>query len=315
MKTFIRHPLLHFWLIGLLIFIVERGYFAPEPVFEVAYPNADQVAALARQWQQARGREASAADLAKMIQQEIGQSILLSEALRLGFHYQDSIVQQRLIRDMRFMQDDSTEDDVELLEQAYAMELHINDLVVRRRLIQMMENYLSASGENQPLSDEELKKLYQTHIETYTQAERLIFNHVFLSQDRHGRQSLERTEELITEFHKNDLSPERAVSRGDPFISGHRFNNVTQQQVEREFGAEFGQRIFVCSTEEWCGPIRSVYGWHGVWLEERFPAEPVSFESVRSKIEYEYRSQLGDRNVESAMEALRVQYQITGTPK
>jgi hypothetical protein len=125
MKTFIRHPLLHFWLIGLLIFIVERGYFAPEPVFEVAYPNADQVAALARQWQQARGREASAADLAKIIQQEIDQSILLSEALRLGFHYQDSIVQQRLIRDMRFMQDDSTEDDVELLEQAYAMELHI----------------------------------------------------------------------------------------------------------------------------------------------------------------------------------------------
>jgi len=315
MNFLIRRPLLHFWLIGLLIFVLEHSFFAPEPVLEVAYPNGDQIAALASQWQQARGREASKADLAKMIQQEIDQSILLSEALRLNFHYQDSIVQQRLIRDMRFIQDDSASSDVELLDQAYAMELHTNDLVVRRRLVQMMENYLRASGENQTLSDQALRALYLEQIETFTQPERLSFTQVFVSQDRHGAQSLAKAEQLLAEFNENGFSPQSAVSQGDPFISGHRFNRVTRQQIAREFGAGFGEEIFACSVAQWCGPIRSVYGWHGVWLGERLPAEPMSFESVNSKIEYEFRSQSGDRDLEIAIEVLRVQYQITGAPK
>lgn len=315
MDSLIRRPLLHFWLIGLLIFVLEHSYFAPEPVLEVAYPNPDQISALASQWLQARGREASKTDLENMVQQELDQSILLNEALRLNFHYQDSIVQQRLIRDMRFMQDASTASDVELLDQAYAMELHTNDLVVRRRLVQMMENYLRASGENQSISDQVLKELYQQQIKTFTQPERLSFTQVFVSQDRHGVQSVAKAEQLLAEFNGNNLSPESAVSQGDPFISGHRFSKVTQQQISREFGAGLGNQIFACAVAQWCGPIRSVYGWHVVWLGERLPAEPMSFESVRSKIEYEFRNQSGDRNLENAMAVLRTQYRITGAPK
>jgi hypothetical protein len=310
-----RRPLLHFWLIGLLIFVVERGYFAPEPVLEVAYPNAEQIAVLASQWQQASGREASAADLTRMIQQAIDQSILLSEALQLGFHYHDSIVQQRLIRDMRFMQDDSAASDVELLEQAYAMNLHVNDLVVRRRLVQMVENYLRASGENQPLTDKVLRELYLEKIETFTQPERLSFSHAFVSFDRHRGKSLERAEQLVKQFEEDKLSPEVGVSMGDAFISGYRFSKVTQQQIEREFGAGFGERVFDCRVKQWSGPIRSVYGWHGVWLSERLPAEPMSYESVKSKLEHEYRRQTGKRSFENAMATLRAQYEITGAPK
>ncbi|MFT4713377.1 MAG: hypothetical protein ACJAVI_002848 [Candidatus Azotimanducaceae bacterium] len=87
---------------------------------------------------------------------------------------------------MRFMHDDSTEADVELLDQAYAMELHVNDLMVRRRLVQMIENHLRAAGENLSLSDEDLKKLYQQKIETYTRQERVSFTHAFVSQDRYA---------------------------------------------------------------------------------------------------------------------------------
>ena len=315
MNSLLRRPLLHFWLIGFLIFVVERGYFAPEVVLEVAYPNADQIAALASQWQQARGREASAAGLARMIQQAIDQSILLSEALRLGFHYQDSIVQQRLIRDMRFMQDDSAASDVELLEQAYAMNLHVNDLVVRRRLVQMMESYLRASGENQPLTDKVLRVLYLEQIETFTQPERLSFSHAFVSQDRYRGKSLERAQQLVKHFEEDELSPDAGVSMGDPFISGYRFSKVTQRQIEREFGAGFGERVFDSRVGQWGGPIRSVYGWHAVWLSERLPAEPMSYESVKSKLVYEYRSQTGNLSFENAMAALRAQYQITGAPE
>jgi hypothetical protein len=216
---------------------------------------------------------------------------------------------------MRFMQDDSAASDVELLEQAYAMNLHVNDLVVRRRLVQMMESYLRASGENQPLTDKVLRALYLEQIETFTQPERLSFSHAFVSQDRHRGKSLERAEQLVKRFEEDELSPEVGVSKGDPFISGYRFSKVTQQQIEREFGAGFGERIFDCRVGQWSGPIRSVYGWHGVWLSERLAAEPMSYESVKSKLVYEYRSQTGNRSFENAMATLRAQYQITGAPK
>ena len=79
---------------------------------------------------------------AKLIQTEIDRDILLAESLRLHFHLQDQGVQARLIRDMRFMYEESEETDEVLLDQAYAMNLHVNDLVARRRLVQMMESSL-----------------------------------------------------------------------------------------------------------------------------------------------------------------------------
>jgi len=81
-----------------------------------------------------------------------------------------------------------------------------------------MENYLRASGENQTLSDQALRALYLEQIETFTQPERLSFTQVFVSQDRHGTQSLEKVEQLLAEFNDNGFSLEGAVSQGDPFI-------------------------------------------------------------------------------------------------
>ena len=91
------HPALHFWLIGLIVFLSVSA-FEPAPVLTVQYPTDQRIAELEKQWSQL-GADAFTGDAkAKLIQTEIDRDILLAESLRLHFHLQDQGVQARLIR-------------------------------------------------------------------------------------------------------------------------------------------------------------------------------------------------------------------------
>ena len=126
--------------------------FEPAPVLTVQYLTDQRIAEL----------ESSGPSLAPVPSQVTPKQSLFKPKLieypaaesRLHFHLQDQGVQARLIRDMRFMYEESEETDEVLLDQAYAMNLHVNDLVARRRLVQMMESSLRAVGEHQPLSEQ-----------------------------------------------------------------------------------------------------------------------------------------------------------------
>ena len=117
------HPALHFWLIGLIVFLSVSA-FEPAPVLTVQYPTDQRIAELEKQWSQLGAGAFTGDAKAKLIQTEIDRDILLAESLRLHFHLQDQGVKARLIRDMRFMYEGSEETDEVLLDQAYAMNLH-----------------------------------------------------------------------------------------------------------------------------------------------------------------------------------------------
>ena len=81
--------------------------------------------------------------------------MLFQEALRLELHLYDSVVQQRLIRNMRFLRLGEGKSDQELYRQALRMELHMGDEVVKRRLIQVMEQLLTVrNGISEPAEEE-----------------------------------------------------------------------------------------------------------------------------------------------------------------
>lgn len=308
-------PALNFWIIGLLLFGLERTYFVPETTLEVSYPSAERIDELSRQWQQLRGRAPAGDELESMIQNEVDQSILLNESVRMNFHLEDSIVRRRLIRNMRFMHDDTESSDEQLLDQAYAMELHFNDLVVQRRLIQIMESVLRSFGENAPVTDAELRTFYDERQTTLIQPERLSFSHAFFSRDGRGSEGPVQVQSLYDRAIQEALPAELVVSVADPFISGHRFTRLSQAQIEREFGSEFSRSIFSCEQSNWCEPIRSVYGWHLVLISERASAQQIPYESVKSKLAFEYRDQAGRESFARVMDDLRVKYQVSGAPQ
>ena len=80
--------------------------------------------------------------MAEFLAVELDRDMLVQRALDLEFHLNDSIIYQRLIRNMKFLQLAHGKSDARLFREALAMQLHLDDAIVKRRLIQMMEKKL-----------------------------------------------------------------------------------------------------------------------------------------------------------------------------
>ena len=294
-----------------MVFVLQNA-FTPEPVLQVNAPSASRIAELERQWQQVSGEAISDAARERMIQAEINQAILLNEAISRNFHRQDDMVIQRMIRDMRFMYESSTDSDDLLLEQAYMMDLHKNDLVARRRLIQMMESELRAPGENQAPSEQVLRAAYHEAEDQFVRPERLSFSHVFVSRDRYRDKTKDTAELLLRNIHSQSIQADAAVSLGDPFIIGHFFRQQSIARIERDFGDEFALGLSQCPVDQWCEAVESAFGLHHVWLYQKLPSERLPFEAVRPKLEYELRHRGGEESLAEGLARLRERYQVVG---
>ena len=308
------HPALHFWLIGLIVFSSVSA-FEPAPVLTVQYPTDQRIAELEKQWSQLGAGAFTGDAKAKLIQTEIDRDILLAESLRLHFHLQDQGVQARLIRDMRFMYEESEETDEVLLDQAYAMNLHVNDLVARRRLIQMMESSLRAVGERQPISEQTLRDAYENEQDEYLAPERFTFTQVFIQWDQNRRDTEQRARDVLETISDRSAQPDEATSLGNPFITGHRFVDQSLAQLTREFGPTFTAALSNCRVNTWCAAVPSPYGLHHVWLSDRKLAARLPFDQVKSSIEYTLRNQAGEKSLSEGLSRLRDRYQIVGAPQ
>ncbi|MFK8019297.1 MAG: peptidylprolyl isomerase [Pseudomonadales bacterium] len=309
---FFKKPSLHFVLLGILLFAADRWYNQAEDIRVVAYPDNLEIAELSKQWLMTTGRKPGQADLQRMVRYELDQRILLQEALRLNVHYYDTVVRQRLLRDMRFMGDSEGQTDEQLLEQAYAMELHVNDTVVKRRMMQAMESLFRSPGERVQPNAEQLAAIYAERIEEFTLPETRKVSHVFVSRDRHAEQTEQRARRLFNSFSKDNVDLLTGRTSTDPFLSGLDFSHLSQRQLSRHFGDLFSAKVFQCEYPGWCGPIESPYGWHLVWTHETQDARPQSQAAVDKKLRYYFKREEGDKALEAKMNSLRDLYEVQG---
>lgn len=309
-SAFLRKPVLHFFLLGALLYGFSIATAPPEAPPSVAYPSQERIALLKREWLTATGSVPDEATLQRLIQLELDQSMLFNEALRLKLHLRDSVVQQRLLRDMRFLGDSEGKSDAELLQQAYAMNMHANDLVVRRRLVQAMESIYRAPGEAEEPHRDDLVKIYREKQQEFTLPASLEMSHVYVSVDKHGEQTKSLAKRMQQVFAADKVVPEQALQSSDPFLSGNRFPYLPPRQLEKHFGERFTRQVFACPTKTWCGPLTSPYGEHIVWVHGKKPAQLQSFDAVRDKLVYHFRRQRGDEAQAEQMEALRARYAV-----
>ena len=133
----LKKPWLQFVLLGALFFFVS-GQLFPEPKPVLGPPNAERLAAIAENYARFSRSEPSAELRARFIDAELRDELLFREAIRRDLQYQDAAVEQRIIRNMRFLDAQTDASDEELIEQGYALRLHLTDEVIRRRLVQVI---------------------------------------------------------------------------------------------------------------------------------------------------------------------------------
>lgn len=276
-----REPLLHFLVLGGLVFAANAWLVGPEgepeaeeegartgarvePDTRIVLSEAHR-ADLARTWERRMGRPADEAEMKRMIQQWVEREILYREALAMG--------------------------------------LHEDDMVVRNQIISKLSTaYQSLAHVPEP-SEEQLRAYLEREYERYDKPERFDIVHVFSpAEDGEGQTKVEGWKGEI----EAGADP---LTLGPRFPKGRRFRLRTQADLESMFGEDFAVTVAAASVGVWT-VVESKYGWHAVQIGARHPPQPGEFGALRERLRGDYERDVREREVREQVLRLRERYEV-----
>ena len=316
----LRSPAAHFVALGTALFLIERyatpPWSAPRPTIVVSAARVVQLRAAA-----SRGAAPASSEDAAIVAQASDEAILLREALALGIDRDDQSIRGRLTEKMRFLaggdDDHAATAEETLYQQAVALQLDREDPLVRGLLVQKMRLLLKRSAPLEPPDDATLRAYMPTHPERYAQPPRIAFHHVFLA--RHG--SADEAAELVARTLRDRLETTHvaapdAVRLGDPFPAGGCLRAQSARELSRLFGPDFASAVMALAPRTWSDPIRSAYGLHLVWVDDKTEPGLPSVDAVRSRLTAQWTEERQMEQLQTRMRELRAKYIVrvaTGT--
>jgi PPIC-type PPIASE domain len=270
-SRWLREPLLHFLLLGALLFLVFqwRGGSGPEDNRIVITPGQiDSMAAtFARTWQ----RPPTEDELKGLIDDYVREEMATREALAVG--------------------------------------LDRGDKIIRRRLRQKLEFVIEDAIDSAPLTEMELQAWLERHPDRFRTDPEVTFRQVYLSPERRGGSIAQDAQILVAKLSaagkRVDLS-----TVGDSLMLPVDVERSTRTDVARQFGDEFADEILKIEPGRWAGPIRSGYGFHLVLVEERKDGRSPILAEIRPLVEREVRAERRKQRLDDMYEEMLSRYRI-----
>jgi len=274
LKSLLREPLVHFLLLGAALFLLDawlRPLSASSQGSEIVVGEA-RIRSLAQNFRRTWQRPPTRPELEGLIQDFVREEVLYREALALGLDKDDTIVRRRLRQKMEFIADE-------------------------------------AAAIAKP-TDQELAAYLAAHAEAFRVEPRATFAQVYLDPRRREKTLEADAERLLDEL--NAGKPAAPENLGDRLLLLEpRYENASQSEVARLFGAEFAAALFEQKTGTWVGPIRSGYGVHLVRVDGLTPRGTAALEEVRPLVEREWANAKRKALSEAFYAGLREKYKVT----
>jgi hypothetical protein len=302
----LNRPWLHFIVLGIVLFYLQ-GKFFPEPRPVLGPLSEARIQTLQQQWLASVGRPPTAAQQARMVEAELDRDMLFQRAIELQLHLYDTVVYQRLLLNMRFLQMAEGKTDEELYQTALDMRLHLSDEVIKRRLIQVMEQLLLASNPPLAPTEAEVAAEFEQRREELRRPPRYSIEHIYFNREREAE-----ADAVIGKIQQENLSPEQARQLSSPFLPGYQFTAQTPDQLARHFGASFAENLQSADPRpgHWVGPVRSTYGLHYVWVDALEPARDATVDEVRPQLTRDLESRAKDKALRDSVSTMRQNYEI-----
>ncbi len=291
-RMLLREPLLHFGLLGMLLYaasaLVQIQRLPGTQPIRISQADIEQLTA---QWRRDAGRAPTSAELEGRIQGLIDQRLLLQEALRRGLDRSDGVVRQRLIRNMRFIDPQTTATDAELLRMARALNMAASDPVVRGRLIQRLQHRIESAA----------SATDGTILAAATEAQwRYSFEHRYFGSGARPAN----LQPALTMLEAGQGTAQ--LPGAQPFALGRTFAGQSAAQLNRRFGSTFRAAVQAAEPGHWFGPVLSNYGWH---LVRALPPQRVVIDRGPRRRQ-ELQAARERAYLAQAMQALRAEYRI-----
>jgi parvulin-like peptidyl-prolyl isomerase len=249
--TLLREPLLHFAVIGVILF-GSYSWLNDESVeataVEPVHIGEGDVRWLKQTWSSQWQRQPTAGELKGLVDDLLNEKVMAREAEEMGLQQDDTIIRRRLAQKLKFLVDDTAQ----LAEPTEA----------------------------------ELRQFYAANPAHFETPGRLSFRQFYFNPEHRTDAATDATAALA----KLELNVEDDTIAGDRLLIGESFDNADELALSGMFGADFAREVFALETGEWRGPIKSGYGLHLVLVTQRTPTTPKPFDTVKDAVLAEWRS-------------------------
>ena len=246
-RRFVRifhEPLVHFFLVGLILFVAADAYKRATNVYRIDI-TPERIAALELSYRQQFGTPPTPAAREALIDRYIDEEVLFREGLAMGLDRGDEIVRRRVVQKMQFLQQD-------------------------------------LAPPREP-TDQDLRAWYASHLSQYAIPPRVSFTHIFFSPDQGGDAGAqERAKAVLARLDGSvKRAPERGDNFPDLYdYTGF----GPEEAARLFGATPLVQALFNAPTGRWVGPYRSGYGWHLLLISGRRPPQSPPFDAVRDQV-------------------------------
>jgi hypothetical protein len=261
LKKLAREPLVHFLLLGAVIFgvysLVSKHSSSEQGKIVI---TQGQLESMLDGFTQTRQRPPTPEEWQGLIRDRVREEVYYREALALGLDRDDLIIRRRLRQKMEFVSDD-------------------------------------VAAQAQP-TEAELSAYLEAHPDSFRVDQRFTFRQLFLNPAKHGVNLARDTAQLLAQLKqqggKSDIS-----ALGDPILLENHYDALPSGEVGKLFGDKFAAVLGGLPLGQWQGPVESGYGMHLVFVSERVgsrvPALAEVHDAVRREWEEAHRLEANDK--------------------
>ena len=189
--------------------------------------------------------------------------------------------------------------------EALAMGLEQNDQVIQNRLRQKLELLMDNVASITVPSEQMLRQYLQENEETFRTDYSISFVQVYINPENHADPEAEAKNILVSL--QAGSNPEEL---GDRTFAGYVFESYSQNDVARQFGADFTLQLSACPLEEWYGPVFSGMGVHLIRIAEFEEGVLPDLTEIRGVVEREWmaarKKELKDASYEKLLEGYEI---------
>ncbi len=186
-----------------------------------------------------------------------------------------------------------------LYREALARNLDRADPTVRLAMVRKITMMGVARAEAEELTDEDIKAYFAFRKERYRIPARVDMVQVYLNKDKRGDSIRTDAEELLESLNNREPQPEELAGFGDVSMLRNIYTDVSEQDLDRVFGGNFGSAVVAVASGQWYGPIESGYGLHLIKVrhreESRIPDLTDVVRRVITDMRYEGRQAAEDQ--------------------
>jgi PPIC-type PPIASE domain len=271
-KNLVREPLVHFLLLGALIFgafkIISSETIEPGKILITQGRIESLETAFSRTWR----RPPTASELEGLIRDYVREEVFAREAVALGLDKEDTIIRRRLRQKLEFVSDD-----------------------------------VAAHAEP---TDEQLRAYLKEHAGTFRGDRRFTFSQVYLDPQRRGENLDRDAAQMLAQLRRAGSKADIAAL-GDSLLLENEFKVLPAREVVKQFGEKFAAKLGEMRAGQWQGPIESGFGVHLVLISERTDGSLPALEDVRAEVRREWINARRLETNEKFYQILRQRYVVT----